>query len=307
MKSSPIKTLRSSPFMQPEGGMSGGSDISKKKTYTKLAKTTTKKTSAGAAIADFITPESAGEAILGVLPVGGAGVSKWLTKSKAGKKVLSKVPGLGKLFKPRDIVKNKPVDFSKSRDFSGKVKGGVDAGDIKNVDLYNANISRYGQGDPNLLPTPRTVEEASKITANATKDIGMLGKRMDNAGYNIKNLDPKKSVKKLGQGKGGQTIYEVTYPGGEKLQFWQSSGSGKKGIEFRQSHNQHLNDPTKGASKDYFGVLPGYMDRSKLPRGTKGRTDTWFVKSDGWEQGYGSNVIEDTGIWLKSLKDNNII
>ena len=130
MKASPIKTLRSSPFMQVEGGVNGGGNVSEKKTYTKPAKTTTQETNVGSDIADFITPESQGEAILGVLPVGGAGVSKWLTRSKAGKNVLSKVPGLSKLFTPSKIVKNKPIDFSKSRDLSGKVKGGVDAGDV---------------------------------------------------------------------------------------------------------------------------------------------------------------------------------
>ena len=305
MKGTPFKTRRlTSPFMLAEAGLGGSEGVDP----------VVEEENTGKKIAEFFTPESPGEAILGVLPVGGKGISKWLTKSKMGKKVLNKVPGLSKLFTKGEVVKNKPIDFSKSRDFSGKAKqmqttGGVDAGDAKKVALHNTNINRYGQGDPNLLPTPKTFAEANKITANATKDIGKLGKRMDKAGYSIKNLDPKKSVKKIGQADSGQTIYEVTYPGGEKLRFWQSSGRGEKGIKFRQSDYQHLNNPAMGASKDYFGVLPGNMDRSLLPHpsGIGKQTDSWFVKGDGWEQGYGSDIIEDTGIWLKSLKESGII
>ena len=302
MKSSLTKK---SPFNTRVSKLSGLSPLQQEGADDRKKYDFSRETDLSKAIVNLVTPQNALELALEFIPGGVAGgrLTSRALKTKLGQKLVSKFPILGKLTKPiSQSTKNKGFDFTGKRDFSGKAKQ-------MQVAKHNININRYGQGDPNILPTPKTHLEALKITENATKDIGKLGKRMDKAGYSIKNLDPKKSVQKIGQADSGQTIYEVTYPGGEKLRFWQSSGRGEKGIKFRQSHNQHLNNPAIGASKDYFGVLPGHMDRSLIPvpKGNKPGTDSWFVKGEGWEQGYGSNVIEDTGIWLKSLKDNKII
>ena len=44
------------------------------------------------------------------------------------------------------------------------------------------------------------------------------------------------------------------------------------------------------------------MDMSKMPI-EAGNSPHWFIKSDGWESGYGNTIIEDTGIWLKQLDE----
>ena len=307
MKRTPFKTRRTySPFMQADPSLSGGGE---EKEEIK------EDTSVGEDVASFLTPQNKLE--LALAAFGGAGKlgTKFL-KTKAGQKLISKFPSLSKLTKPiSQSTKKTEFDFTGKRDFSGKAK---QMEVVKHNAKIDANIQKYGQGDPNILPTPKTDKEFYQITKNAIGDVKGIGSKLDDAGYSIKNLDPKKSVKKIGQVKGtkdkpGQTIYEVTYPGGEKLRYWQSSGRGEKGIKFRQSHNEHLNNPAIGASKDYFGVLPGHMDASNVKvfldksGGMKTGSKQWFIKDTGWEQGYGSNVIEDTGIWLKSLKDNNII
>lgn len=150
-------------------------------------------------------------------------------------------------------------------------------------------------------------QQMGEITAEATSRIGQIGKQIDNAGFTIKDLTLD-SVKKIGN-KGGRDIYEVTFPNGERLMFWQSSGGGKKAVKF-SPRNSHLDAPT---SKGYFGVVSGQLDTSgfnwikqadgSLAPGPKG----WFIKSNGWERGYGSQSVEDTGIWLKSVVDSGAI
>ena len=223
------------------------------------------------AVSKLIAPQNLEEAIFGIGSLG-----------------LNKIPGINRLI---------------SKIFSGKgtkmvTKGG--AGTKTGFDFakhnvkVDANIARYGSGNPTIYPTPKTWAEIEKITTHATKGIGAQGAKLDKLGITTKDLSVK-NVKNLGTSKSGQTIYEVTYPNGQKMKFWESTGSGGKAVELSK-RNAHLNAPN---SKGYFGVLPGHVDRSLLPR--KG-SKSWFIKSEGWERGYGSAIIEDTGIWLQSLK-----
>ena len=178
-----------------------------------------------------------------------------------------------------------------------KPKGGVGTVDPKVVKM-NKNVDMYGQPNPTLYPTPKNNAEFQKIIKESTGGIGATGRVMDDAGITIKNLNPKSSVKNLGTNKSGQVIYEVTYPNGTKLKFWESTGSGQKPVKL-SPHNAHLNADN---SKGFFGVVAGNMDASKV-----GMSNQWFIKSGGWERGYGSKIIEDTGIWLKSLKETGML
>lgn len=176
------------------------------------------------------------------------------------------------------------------------VKTDVSADDA--VKKINANIDMYGQPNPTLYGAPKTRLEFNKVVQESTEGIGAMGRSMDNAGVTIKNLDPKKSVKKIGISDSGQEIYEVTYPNGEKLKFWESTGSANKPVVL-SAKNAHLNAKN---SKGFFGVFPGNMDASNV-----GMSKSWYIKSAGWERGYGSEIVEDTGIWLKSLKESGIL
>ena len=133
--------------------------------------------------------------------------------------------------------------------------------------------------------------QLSKLTIDATKGVGQIGKSIDAKGFKVSDLSPD-NVKKIGN-KGGRDIYEVTYPNGEKLKFWESSGGGGKPVAL-SSRNASKNAKN---SKGYFGVVAGDLDGSAV-----GMSDSWFIKSDGWERGYGSKSIEDTGLWLRDLK-----
>ena len=199
----------------------------------------------------------------------------------------------------KDAIK-KGEKILKERGSTGpKPKGGVDGGlsdDAKKK--LKANIDRYGQPEPVLYGKPKTKLEFNKIVQESTEGIGAMGRNIDNAGVTIKNLDPEKSVKKIGVSGSNQEIYEVTYPNGEKLKFWESTGSANKPVVF-SSKNAHLNAKN---SKGFFGVFPGNMDGSNV-----GFSKSWYIKTHGWERGYGSEVVEDTGIWLKSLKESGIL
>ena len=54
-------------------------------------------------------------------------------------------------------------------------------------------------------------------------------------------------------------------------------------------------------SKGYFGVVAGEVDASAII-GNNGKpmNSQWFIKDNGWERGYGSEIIEDTGLWLRN-------
>ena len=201
--------------------------------------------------------------------------------------------GAEKLLK-ETIEKNK-----KAINTNLKPKGGVDGGLSNDAIKKNkANVDRYGQPEPTLYGKPKTQLEFNKVVHESTEGIGAMGRNMDNAGVTIKNLDPEKSIKKIGVSDSGQEIYEITYPSGEKLKFWESTGSANKAVELSKK-NAHLNAKN---SKGFFGVFPGNMDGSNV-----GFSKDWYIKSEGWERGYGSEIVEDTGIWLKSLKESGIL
>tara|TARA_R110001599_G_scaffold231463_2_gene430687 strand:- start:1760 stop:2713 length:954 start_codon:yes stop_codon:yes gene_type:complete len=279
-------------------------DYSKKQDYSGTTPTSE-------AITHFVTPQNNLELGLefaaGGVGVGlGKGVSK-LAKTKLGSKLVNKVPWLKSLTKPitkgskgTKGTKKTDFDFSKKHDYSGgKPKGGVDGGFSDDaIKKMNANIDRYGQPDPTLYGKPKTKLEFNRVVQESTEGVGAMGRNMDNAGITIKNLDPKKSIKKIGVSDSGQEIYEVTYPNGEKLKFWESTGSANKPVVLSKK-NAHLNAEN---SKGFFGVFPGNMDGSNV-----GFSKSWYIKADGWERGYGSEIVEDTGIWLKSLKESGIL
>jgi len=245
------------------------------------------------AVVRFIAPQNTLEAGLAVLPFG-------IGKHPGIRKLASKIfgGGTGKVIKGGvDKTTKKGFDFAKTSKTTGKVSDDA-------IKKMNANIDRYGQPNPTLYPKVANQAEFNKVVGNATKGTAEVGKNiasnLEEATKVIKSLDPKKSIKKLGvtSGKHPRTIYEVTYPNGQKLRYWESSGSGGKSVEYSQ-RNSHLNAKN---SKGHFGVLPGNMDASKV-----GRSKSWYIKTDGWERGYGSDVIEETGIWLKSLNDSKLL
>ena len=198
-----------------------------------------------------------------------------------------------------DAIKKGKKILDEGGSTGSKPKGGVDSGLSDDaIKKINANIDRYGQPEPTLYGKPKTQLEFNKVVHESTEGIGAMGRNMDNAGVTIKNLDPEKSVKKIGVSDSGQEIYEITYPNGEKLKFWESTGSANKAVELSKK-NAHLNAKN---SKGFFGVFPGNMDGSNV-----GFSKSWYIKSDGWERGYGSEIVEDTGIWLKSLKESGIL
>jgi|TARA_Y100000296_G_C5107522_1_gene223358 hypothetical protein len=125
--------------------------------------------SVGEQIADFITPESPGEAILSILPVGGKGISKWITKSKAGKKLLSKFPGLGKLFTKTKIQKNQPFSFG-----GGKVPKSLTAPKETKLLTGPEVQTRYGKENLKSLFKPvdtknfTTLPGGAKVPKNMT-------------------------------------------------------------------------------------------------------------------------------------------
>ena len=198
-----------------------------------------------------------------------------------------------------DAIKKGKKILDEGGSTGSKPKGGVDSGLSDDaIKKINTNIDRYGQPEPTLYGKPKTKLEFNKVVQESTEGIGAMGRNMDNAGVTIKNLDPEKSIKKIGVSDSGQEIYEITYPNGEKLKFWESTGSANKPVVLSKK-NAHLNAKN---SKGFFGVFPGNMDGSNV-----GFSESWYIKSEGWERGYGSEIVEDTGIWLKSLKESGIL
>lgn len=212
---------------------------------------------------------------------------------------------------PRELIDkstNKIVDFRKSyKKYLGDIaeaasenalEAGLTKQGVKSM-AKGVAFKNYGKA--------LNKQQMGEITAEATGRIGQIGKQIDNAGFTIKDLTLD-SVKKVGN-KGGRDIYEVTFPNGERLMFWQSSGGGRKAVKFSPK-NSHLDAPT---SKGYFGVVSGQLDTSgfnwiKQADGSlKPGPKEWFIKADGWERGYGSQSIEDAGIWLKTAVDTGAI
>ena len=212
---------------------------------------------------------------------------------------------------PRELIDkstNKIVDFRKSyKKYLGDIadaasenalQSGLKKQGVKSM-TKGVAFKNYGKA--------LNRQQMGEITAEATGRIGQIGKQIDNTGFTIKDLTLD-SVQKVGN-KGGRDIYEVTFPNGESLMFWQSSGGGRKAVKFSPK-NSHLDAPT---SKGYFGVVSGQLDTSgfkwiKQPDGSLvPGPEEWFIKSDGWERGYGSESIEDAGIWLKSVVDSGAI
>ena len=254
----------------------------------------------GTAIADFVTPDSIGEALMNFIPFGGVG-GKAIGKTKIFQQLMKKVPGLEKMFKSGGkVTKKQKFDFQKGLDDGLKAKGGVSGAQKTPQEVIDNNLKinkqlRYGDPDATVYPAIKNEQELAAMTNQIKQGHQSKFKQIeaDIPNFNTGQLS-QKNVKNLGSNNSGQTIYEVTFPNGSKQKFWESTGTGKKAVKL-SNKNKHLNAEN---SKGYFGPVMGHMDGSKA-----GFSSSWFVKTDGWERGYGSMMIEDTQIWLKSLND----
>jgi hypothetical protein len=257
MKSSPVKRLKPSPFSKIEGGVDTNSDEDVK---TEESSTT----STGENIADFLTPDNPFIAMLDVLSggVGGKGLSKYLTKTKMGKKLVKKIPGLSKLLEKTPSAKNQPVDFTKTKSFTG----GVDAGDVKwKKDLH------MGSG-------PKVID----FKLNEMKSIG---KNLDEMNFDATKLTSK-DVKFRGNVH-GRTVVEIKLPTGQTQLFYKSSGlAGKKGTGVSgttegmwQPYGGHADT---GGRKNWFIKDEGYENfyDSKSFRDISGNLDRIAVEGD---------------------------
>jgi hypothetical protein len=268
-------------------------------------------TAVGEAIADFITPDSIGEALMNFIPFGGVA-----GKSKAVQNIVKKVPGLSKLFKSgTTITKNQKINFQKGLDDGLKAKGGV-SGNTKNLingKEYYKDALHYGKATD--------IKKYDSIMSDATKGVAEAGKVTDAAlakmNYNVATDLKPQHVKKIGR-QSGRNIYEVSYPDGATQKFWRSSGGGGKTVMYKGK---------EVSSKGFFGTIAGHVD-NKVPiaqaqaradkmykRGTKEHagiidhltsSDGYFIKTDGW-QGYGSKTYEQTGAALKEMFDKGLI
>tara|TARA_R110002012_G_C11502166_1_gene597461 strand:- start:48 stop:896 length:849 start_codon:yes stop_codon:yes gene_type:complete len=253
-------------------------------------------TAVGEAIVDFITPDSVGEALMNFIPFGGVA-----GKSKIIQNIVKKVPGLSKLFKSgTTMTKNQKIDFQKGFSDGLQAKGGVGNAQKIPQEVIDRNLKinkqlRYGDPDATVYPAIKNKAELQAMTNQIKQGHQSKFKQMevDMPDFNTGKLSPK-NVKNLGSNDSGQTIYEVTFPNGSKQKFWESTGTGKKPVRLSDK-NKHMNAEN---SKGYFGPVMGHMDGGKA-----GFSNSWFVKTDAWERGYGSMMIEDTQIWLKSLND----
>ena len=177
----------------------------------------------------------------------------------------------------------------------------------KNKTVDPGNITNKAQANSNIFPDygiSKSLDDQRRITKETTDALGALGKSLDELGYRVENLTIN-DVKKIADD-GGHSIYEVTYPNGVKIKFWESSGRGRKQVNL-SPRNAHLNAAN---SEGYFGPIIGKLDTSRYkwvpqPDGSLGYGNKeWYIKGEGWERGYGSEIIEDTGLWLKYLKDS---
>lgn len=266
-------------------------------------------TKVGDAIADFLTPDSIGEALMNFIPFGGVG-GKAIGKTKVFKELMNKVPGLNKFFKSgKKMTKNQGFDFKKGLDDGLKAKGGVVGDDLPtNLKVANAKvderIARYGDASNTIYPKVQgnkqeAIKAINELTDNTIKghQEKWAAMKADMPNFSTKQLDPKK-VKNLGTSSSGQTVYEVEFPNGTKQKMWNSTGTGNKAVSLSEK-NKHMNAAN---SKGYFGPVMGNVDGTAA-----GYSKSWYIKANGWERGYGSEMIEDTQIWLKSMKESGAI
>tara|TARA_R110000751_G_scaffold118970_1_gene219458 strand:+ start:192 stop:1055 length:864 start_codon:yes stop_codon:yes gene_type:complete len=163
----------------------------------------------GTAIADFVTPDSIGEALMNFIPFGGVG-GKAIGKTKIFQQLMKKVPGLEKMFKSGGkVTKKQKFDFQKGLDDGLKAGGGVGT-DVKDYTLPN-----YGKHS----------------TANQKGMQDMLRDRGANLDEFVKGKGStvynKQNTKLLGSD-GGRQVVEVSLPNGETQKFYKSTGLGKK-------------------------------------------------------------------------------
>ena len=167
-------------------------------------------TKVGDAIADFLTPDSIGEALMNFIPFGGVG-GKAIGKTKIFKELMNKVPGLNKFFKSgKKMTKNQGFDFKKGLDDGLKAKGGVDAGDIKDYTL--PNYGKYSDENYNNMQS---------MLRDRGSNLDEFVKGKGSTVYN------KQNTKLLGSD-GGRQVVEVSLPNGETQKFYKSTGLGKK-------------------------------------------------------------------------------
>jgi len=156
-------------------------------------------------ITDFIAPDSIGETLMNIIPFGGVA-----GKSKFVKNLVSKVPGLSKLFKSgKTITKNQKFNFQKGLDDSLKAKGGV-SGEIKDYKLPN-----YGK----FSETNKQAMQDMLRKSGAELDNFVKGK--------APNVYSKQNTKLLGSD-GGRLVVEVKLPNGGTQKFYKSTGAGRK-------------------------------------------------------------------------------
>jgi hypothetical protein len=187
-----------------------------------------------------------------------------------------------------DVTKQKKV-LEKMEELNLSTQGAKKVTKKSNV---SGLMTNYGKARNNA--------HLNEIVNSATGGISQIGKKLDRVGINVYKDLTKNNIKKIGT-IDGRTIYEVTYPTGDKLRYWKSTGGGKKSVKFSPKNSQY-DAPN---SKDYFGVVAGEVDASAItyinPKGElKSMSDQWFIKDNGWEIGYGSITVEDTGLWLKN-------
>ena len=263
MKRSPIKTLKPSPFSKIEGGVNTSSDEDVK---TEESSTT----SAGENIADFLTPDNPLTAMLDVLSggVGGKGLSKYLTKTKMGKKLVKKIPGLSKLLEKTPSAKNQPIDFTKTRSFTG----GVDAGDVK----WKSDIH---MGDFYNKP----LNEQRIQAAGHLEKMKNTGKKLDDMNFNASKLTPE-DVKFKGV-IDDRSVVEVRLPDGQTQLFYKSTGGAKK-----------KGAGVGGTTEDMWQPYGGNITINKQllrPNEASKKLDNWFIKDEGYKNFYDSKSFRD--------------
>tara|TARA_R110000737_G_scaffold347848_1_gene380349 strand:+ start:27 stop:1064 length:1038 start_codon:yes stop_codon:yes gene_type:complete len=256
------------------------------------------------AIKDFVNEDYGGAALNmagfflpfvpgGVLKAGGKSIMNYLKK----------MPGVDDFLKSgKKMTKEQEINFKKgfAEADGNPIAGGVGGAQKTPQEVIDNNLKinkqlRYGDPDATVYPAIKNEQELAAMTNQIKQGHQSKFKQIeaDMPNFNTGQLS-QKNVKNLGSNNSGQTIYEVTFPNGSKQKFWESTGTGKKAVKL-SGKNKHLNAEN---SKGYFGPVMGHMDGSKA-----GFSSSWFVKTDGWERGYGSMMIEDTQIWLKSLND----
>jgi len=210
----------------------------------------------GTAIADFVTPDSIGEALMNFIPFGGVG-GKAIGKTKVFQQLMKKVPGLEKMFKSGDkVTKKQKFDFQKGLDDSLKAKGGVSGG---NTPAWSKGVTNYGDAGGDAI-------------TGALTNMKQTGKYLDDIGFKASEMSGKNMV--FHGTKHGRSIVEIALPNGKTQLMYKSSGLANKA-------GSGAGGTTEGLWQPYGG------------HATIGGTKNWFIKDAGYENFYGSKSFRD--------------